>query len=359
MSRRGTAHRPVRSIARVGPGTGGDAAFTQIDPDLRRPTTDELVLAIQCASASRGSQLELARITKREQPLLGFVDTGVPASAYTTFQVPDPSFVPGSPVGAPQVTVYNRPPGSYGRDRYLLTNQTGDPAKSWGARAHRARVDRPASRCSPERTLTEANGPAAAVGFLPTENDQDVLGNLFVDPNAATNARGQLFPGPFAHREDRRHLPVSLAHPPRRDRPLSGRPAVRAPRRRSGSHAGTDGRALRTRTAGRRSPTRARSTSACRRCSRPGASQVAAVLDVYNLPNLGNEVTEYVVSGTMFRTPTALQPPRTVAGGRPRDVLKSAWTIVQDPREGQNVRPSVSVRGTLMDAFVVKMLPFE
>src|SRR5919204_589340 len=41
--------------------------------------------------------------------------------------------------------------------------------------------------------LTEAVGPAAAVGFLPTENDQDVLGNLFVDPNAATQARGQLF----------------------------------------------------------------------------------------------------------------------------------------------------------------------
>ena len=34
--------------------------------------------------------------------------------------------------GAPLVTVYNRPPGSYGRDRYLLTNQAGDPARFWG-----------------------------------------------------------------------------------------------------------------------------------------------------------------------------------------------------------------------------------
>jgi hypothetical protein len=46
-----------------------------------------------------------------------------------------------------------------------------------------------------------------------------------------------------------------------------------------------------------------------------GRCEVAAVLDVYNLPNLGNEVTEDVVSGTMFRTPTALQPPRTLLVG--------------------------------------------
>ena len=46
-----------------------------------------------------------------------------------------------------------------------------------------------------------------------------------------------------------------------------------------------------------------------------GRADVAAVLDVYNLPNIDNEVTEYVVSGPRFRTPTALQPPRTVVAG--------------------------------------------
>jgi hypothetical protein len=46
-----------------------------------------------------------------------------------------------------------------------------------------------------------------------------------------------------------------------------------------------------------------------------GAARVAAVLDVYNLPNLSNEVSEYVVSGPAFRAPTALQPPRTVVAG--------------------------------------------
>jgi hypothetical protein len=46
-----------------------------------------------------------------------------------------------------------------------------------------------------------------------------------------------------------------------------------------------------------------------------GRAEVAAVMDVYNLPTLDNEVIEYVVTGPRFRTPTALQPPRTVLVG--------------------------------------------
>jgi hypothetical protein len=46
-----------------------------------------------------------------------------------------------------------------------------------------------------------------------------------------------------------------------------------------------------------------------------GRAQIAAVMDVYNLPNLGHEVAEYVGSGPMFRTPTILQPPRTIVFG--------------------------------------------
>jgi hypothetical protein len=46
-----------------------------------------------------------------------------------------------------------------------------------------------------------------------------------------------------------------------------------------------------------------------------GRAEVTAVVDVYNLPNLDNEVIEYVVTGPRFRTPTALQPPRTVLAG--------------------------------------------
>ena len=299
-------------IARIGPGTGGDATFTQIDPQLKRPTTDELVLALESRPLP-GLQLQLARITKREQPLLGFVDTGVPSSGYTAFQVPDPDFLAFHSFGAPQVTVYNRPPGSDGRDRYLLTNQAGDPARFWGVELSvRASTDRFTVLFG--GNLTWALGPAAAVGFLPTENDQDVLGNLFVDPNAATQARGQLF-------QDRSHV-LKLAGIYRFPwrirlgaiaRYQDGQPFARLIIVRGLTQGPT---AVRAYANGGSAfsyigtlDIRVQKVFATRR------SEVAAVVEVYNLPNLGNEVTEYVGSGPMFRTPTARQPPRTALVG--------------------------------------------
>jgi hypothetical protein len=306
----GTSIGPL--IARVGPGTGGDATFTQIDPHLQRPTTDELVLALE-SRPIRGLQLEVARITKREQPLLGFSDIGVDSSSYTTVQVPDPSFVPGNVFGAPQVTAYNRPPGSYGRDRYLLTNQAGDPARFWGVEASiRASTDRFMVLFG--GTVTWALGPAAAVGFLPTENDQDVLGNLFVDPNAATEARGQLF-------QDRSHTfkMAGIYLFPWRirlgaiARYQDGQPFARlviVPGLTQGLTA------VRSYTNGGSAFTYTGTLDIrVQKVFTTGRSEVAVVVDAYNLPNLGNEVTENVVSGTMFRTPTALQPPRTVLVG--------------------------------------------
>lgn len=299
-------------IARVGPGTGGDATFAQIDPQLRRPTTDELVLALQ-AHPFRGIDVQLARITKREQPLFGFVNTGVDASQYTSFQVPDPSFLPGSDDGGPLVTVYNRPPGSYGRDRYLLTNQTGEAAKSWGAelsvRATTARLMLIAGT-----TLTWADGQAAAPGFLPTENDQVVVGGTYADPNDATNARGQLF-------QDRSHT-VKIAATYQFPwgvrlgaiaRYQDGQPFSRlviVP----GLTQGTT--AVRSYPNGGTAFTYTGTLDVrVQKVIAAGAAQTALVLDVYNLPNLGKEVSEYVVSGAAFRAPTALQPPRTAVVG--------------------------------------------
>src|SRR5262249_54443439 len=73
---------PGAVVARVGPGTGGDATFTQIDPQLERPVSDELVLAVE-SRPIHWLYVQLARVTKREEPLLDVVDTGVPSSAYT------------------------------------------------------------------------------------------------------------------------------------------------------------------------------------------------------------------------------------------------------------------------------------
>ena len=234
---------------------------------------------------SRGSSVQLARVTKREQPLLGFVNTGVTSSDYTAFQVPDPDFLPCHQLRRAAGDGLQPAGGRHGRDRYLLTNQTGDAGEIVG-RSSRPCARQPTASCCSSGALTWAHGPAAAVGFLPTQNDQDVLGNMLVDPNAATYARGQLFQDRSHIGEDRRHLPVPGAHPPRRDRPIPGRPAVRAPPDRAGSHAGTHRRPrVRERRNGVHA-TSARWISACRRPLRPAAPKSPRVLDVYNLPNM-------------------------------------------------------------------------
>jgi hypothetical protein len=320
----GDANAPVADVARwngasiappfvrVGPGTGGDAAFTRIDADLERPITDELVLAIR-ARPRPGLELQLARITKREQSLLSYVDTGVLASEYTAFQIADPSFVPDSPVGAAQVTALSRPAGAFGRDRYLLTNRTGDPATSWALEATvRASTDN--LELLVGLGLTEANGPAAAVGFLATENDQDVVGNMLVDPNALTKQRGQLF-------QDRSHIGKIAAayHFPARAtvgaifRYADGQPFTRlviAPALTQGPTA------VRSYANGGSAFTFVGTIDLrVQKAFTAGHADVTVVADVYNLPHLGNEVIEHVVTGPAFRTPTALQPPRTAAVG--------------------------------------------
>jgi hypothetical protein len=274
--------------------------------------TDELVLALR-ARPRKGLELELARIVKRETSLLNYVDTGVLASEYTAFQIADPSFVPDSPVGAAQVTAFSRPAGAFGRDRYLLTNQTGDPATSWALEA--------TVRASTEKlellvglALTEANGPAAAVGFLATENDQDVVGNMLVDPNALTKARGQLF-------QDRSHIGkiAAVYRLPRHAtvgaifRYADGQPFTRlviAPALTQGPTA------VRSYANGGSAFTFVGTIDVrVQKAFTAGRAEVTAVADVYNLPHLGNEVIEHVVTGPAFRTPTALQPPRTAVVG--------------------------------------------
>ena len=306
-----TANPIALPIARVGPGTGGDAAFTQIDARLERPVTDELVLGLR-ARPRPGLELQLTRIAKRETSLLNYIDTGVAASEYTGFQVADPSFVPGSPVGTAQVTAFSRPAGAYGRDRYLLSNRTDDPATSWAMEAT-VRASTKNLELVVGLGLTEANGPAAAIGFLPTENDQQVLGSMFVDPNSQTRARGQLF-------QDRSHIgkiAVAYKFPARTTVGAIFRYADGQPFTRLVVAPATQGLvAVRSYANGGSAFTFVGTIDVrVQKAFTVGRADVSAVVDVYNLPHLDNEVLEYVVTGPRFRTPTALQPPRTVLLG--------------------------------------------
>ena len=304
-----TAAGPL--IARVGPGTAGDASLSRIDQNLQRPVTDEFTLAVR-ARPFRAFEVELARVGKRESSLLSVVDTGVPFSSYSAFAVPDPSYVAATagPFDRPFALAFNRPAGTYGRDQYVLTNAIGDPAESWALELNMRSTTEHITLLA-GIALTWAYAPAAAIGFLPTQNDQNVLGNLFVDANRESYARGQLF-------QDRSHagkiagiyrfstgLSVGVVARYQDGQPFArlvavpegltqGPTLVRAYR--NGGAAFTYTGTLDVRV---------------QRVFPAGRTTVTAGLDVYNLPGMAKEVSEYVVAGPSFREPTALQPPRT------------------------------------------------
>jgi hypothetical protein len=301
------------AIARVGPGTGGDPTLSAIDPNLKRPITDEFTLAVRTRPL-RAFEVELARVVKRESSRLVLDDPGVPFSSYSAFVVPDPSYVAATAgkFDQPFTVAFDRPAGMYGRDRYVLTNASApnDDPESWALELN--------TRTTTQRVtlltgiaLTWAKAPAAAIGFLPTENDQTVPGNLFVDANRVTYARGQLF-------QDRSHAAKigasfrlaggitvgALA------RYLDGQPFARLVAVDDGLTQGpTLVRAYRN--GGAAFCYQGTLDVRVQRAFRMSGATVTAGFDVYNLPGMKKEVTEYVVAGPRFRQSTEIQPPRT------------------------------------------------
>ena len=90
------------------------------------------------------------------------------------------------------LTAYNRLPETYGRNQYVLTNSGEQAATVFGLKMWaEGSTDKLAVLFA--ATASAANGSAASRGYGPLENDQDIVGELLTDPNAATFARGRLF----------------------------------------------------------------------------------------------------------------------------------------------------------------------
>src|SRR5262249_944598 len=107
-------------IDRVGPGSAGNSSFSRIDPNLKRPYTDEYVIGIE--SQRRGwLRVGLTGIARREANLIGVEDVGVPVSSYSTVGIPDPGHDFVSTADDQVLTAYNRLPASYGQNKYVLT----------------------------------------------------------------------------------------------------------------------------------------------------------------------------------------------------------------------------------------------
>jgi hypothetical protein len=302
------AAAPSAIVARVGPGTGGNPAFSAIDPDLGRPVTDEFVVGFERRRPH--TRYRLTGIARREGNLLGVVNTGAPQSSYSTIAIPDAG---GDLVGAGDdrlLTVYNRLPSSFGQDTYVLTNPDQQAATMFALEL--------AAEHSTGRlfmlfgaTASAAEGSGSSRGYGPLENDQDIPGELFTNPNAQTYARGRLFSDrAFTIKWTTRYrMPYGFTVGAIA-RYQDGQPFARmvvAPGLGQGAEA-----VQAYPNAGSRFTFTGTLDLRVQKSFVIGGATLDAIFDAYNLFTRSNEVEEYVVTGPAFRTPTAIEPPPAI-----------------------------------------------
>jgi hypothetical protein len=299
-------------IDHVGPGTGGNPGFSSIDPNLKRPYIDEYVIGIE--SQQRGwLRAGLTGIARREANLIAVNDVGVALSSYSTIGIADPGHDFASSADDQVLTAYNRLPASYGQNKYVLMNSGEQPATVFGLKMWaEGSTDRLAVLFG--ATASAANGSAASRGYGPLENDQDQLGELLTDPNAATFARGRLFSDraftikwttTYRFPKDIRLGVIA--------RYQDGQPFARLVMVPSLNQGAELIRAYPN--AGNRFTFTGTLDIRVQKSFRFGTQRVDGIVDFYNLATRSNEVEEYTVSGPAFRTPTAIEPPRSIHVG--------------------------------------------
>lgn len=178
-------------VARVGPGSAGSNDFVRIDAGLKRPVSDELAFGFETRPSSR-TRYQLAAVGRRESRFMALTNVGAPITAYTASFVNDPGANTGSPDDDHVVPVYDRQVASFGNDRYRLTNPGLSPAYS-GSLEISGQYSGTRLTFYGGATASYAVGPTAALGYGPYENDQSVVSETYITPNADPFRRGRLF----------------------------------------------------------------------------------------------------------------------------------------------------------------------
>lgn len=299
-------------IAPIGPCCAGTLA-NGIDPDLKQPWTDEYFASME-TRLGRTMVLRLTGTDHREYRLVQPVNVGVDAGDYTVSYVYDPALDLASTSDDQLLPVFNRKVSSFGRDRYVLTNPAADKAVDHGLDLTFARLFDGRWGMLIGATARKSVGNGGNRGFLASENDQGVLGEFYLDPNAATYGRGRLFfergyilkwittlglpgrtrLGVSARYQDGQHFSRLVIATDLNQ----GAEMIQAQPRgatRFTFQLTLDARVEKALSMGRRS--------------------AWLIGEVYNLLNTANEVEEDVRTGSTFRTPTAVQPPRAIRVG--------------------------------------------
>jgi hypothetical protein len=297
---------PLVAVAGWGQGTGS------IDPAFRAPQADEVTAGAEHWVGTT-FRLHAAATVRHERDLAGAVDVGAPLASYIVSFVPDQGAdYFGSLVD--RLAIYNRLPSSFGHDRYVLTNPVGDTARYEGfeltGEVRGTHID---SIVGAMAYLTR--GGAASPGFTALENDQGVIGQRFIDPNAAPFELGSnFFDRSYVLKwstiyDDGRgfHAAVSARY-------QDGQPFTRLVVA-TGLNQGPE-----VIQAYRIGATRFLFTvtidAEIAKAFRFGHNrEVQLTVDVFNLANQANEVEENPIGGPTFRQTTAVQPPRTLRVG--------------------------------------------
>jgi hypothetical protein len=292
----------------------GGGRFTEIDEDLPHPETYEFTVGIE--KRFRRGILRFSGYQRWERHLLQTVNVGIADESYARFFFHDVGVdgVLGTPDDT-EIPVYDQT-SQFGSDLFLLTHPEGLSSLAQG-------VDlllgfdhgRFSWRLSGRAYRDSGSGD---VGNEAPENDTGTLGDLFDDPNTVTNAEGRLFfdraftgklaltaqaPGELA-------LGVSIRY-------WDGQPFAR--------HLFFPdlGQGFTIVQAFPRGRLRyAFNMTVDVRLEREfplGRARLGLAMDVFNLFNQTLQTGEDVTSGPQFRTPTFVQPARTlVVEGRIR-----------------------------------------
>ena len=299
-------------IQLIGPGTGGRTDFSGIDPELTRPSMHEMVFGFE-SKPHPSAFVRMAAIARREATLLGVVDVGVPFSAYTTIDVPDTGIDRVGDQDDHVLVFYNRPPSTYGMDRYLLTNPDDHVATYVGVdfvgEVHARRFFLIAGG-----TAGRSEGIATNRGFGALENDAAVLGEAFINPNAREYAQGRLF--------TERGYTIKTALSYQFDHDLS---FGLVGRYQDGQHFSrlvvldTLNQGAETVRGFRNGRTRFTFTMTVdgrlQKGFTVGGRRFAVTLDAYNIFNQALSIEEVQVTGIGPRRETAVQPPRVIHVG--------------------------------------------
>jgi hypothetical protein len=291
-------------------------AVSAINPNLRRPYADEFNVRAE-AKLPLGISTSLRLFRRDDKDRLASVNTGVPAAAFSPVEIldPGPDSIPGT-FDDRKLTVYAQNPATLGGDFFLLTNPAGLRMMHEGMVAE-VRGGWRSLQGKASFTAMKTYGPTNP-GNSAIENDADVIGALYQDPNTLIHAAGRAYC-------DRAYLAKAelVAKLPKR---LGGIELLNRATYMDGLPFGRrllvtglpQGPFLVAATV-RGSPeggNRAEyvltwNLRVARTVRVPGGN-LRLALDILNVLNSGNKVQESDISGPLFnqRLPVAIQPPR-------------------------------------------------